>query len=503
MKIVIVGGGTAGWLAALMIKKIQANHSVTVIESSKIDIIGAGEGSTGFLTDIVKNISWDYGCNESDFLRETNATPKLGIKHKDWSMKGKTYYGPIDNTYTSNQYCDYILIQTLLKDLPAHTASPNGYAIEKQKSGMYSKDNPDYRELDTSSYAYHFDAFKVGQYFKKIVLKDGVICVDAEVEQVLVQEKSISGLKMSSGETIVGDFYIDCTGFARKLISALGIKWKSYQKHLPVNSAMPFLLSHDEDSIIEPVTTAWAQSSGWIWQIPTQERYGCGYVYDDRFISDEQAHQEIERAYGRKIEPLRIMKYDTGRSEKLWHKNCLTLGLASAFVEPLEATSIHSTIVQLQTFLFDCLRDNITDTINEGVQQLYNKRMSNMYDSFKDFLVLHYQTSRRDSEFWKWIGTGETRTDFVSHILELSKVRLTKSADFDAFYGYAGAGLWNWVLIGLGHFDKEKATQELKFWNADREMIDLQFKLYRESAEHTSNQMINNTLLVKNILHYI
>lgn len=336
MKIVICGGGTAGWLAALMIKKIQPDQEVTVIESSKIGIVGAGEGSTGYLTDIIQGVNWNYGCNEEDFIRETGATIKLGIKHRDWREVGHTYYGPIDGT---NNTPEVTLCHALLNDVPAHRASQNGYLIAEEKTNFF---NDDGKLENTHSHGYHFDAHRVGQYFKKIVTQDGVVHVDSEILDVKVNDHGIESLALANGDRVTGDMFIDCTGFARKLAKALDVDWVSYKKHLPVDTAMPFLVNYKPGEVVEPVTTAWAQKAGWMWRIPTADRYGCGYVFDSRFLTNEQAQEEIESVLGHSITPIRFLKFETGRLEKLWYKNCLAVGLSAAFAEPLEATSIHS-----------------------------------------------------------------------------------------------------------------------------------------------------------------
>src|SRR6056300_1006332 len=203
MKIVIVGGGTAGWLAALMISKIRPEHTVTCIESSKIGIIGAGEGSTGSLTNIVQNIMWNLGCNEQDFIKECDATIKLGIKHIGWGPdKNKHYYGPIDGTPTSKDSAD-ILFQHALgyrdQDL-LHIATELGYKIHHNKNSFVEKEG---------NHAYHFDAHKVGQYFKKIC--NTVKHIDSEVEQVAVDSESgfVTSVKLSNGSTVNGDMFVD------------------------------------------------------------------------------------------------------------------------------------------------------------------------------------------------------------------------------------------------------------------------------------------------------
>lgn len=494
MNIVICGGGTAGWLAALMISKIQKDsHNITVIESSKIGIVGAGEGSTGHLTDIIQNVSWDFGCNEEDFFRETGATVKLGIKHKDWRTVGHTYYGPIDGT-ASGDTPDLMLCHALITNKPVHTASQNGYLISKNSSS--------YRQTETGfesdkGNAYHFDAHKVGQYFKKIVTATGVNHIDAEIIDVKVTDTGIESIRLADGTTITADFYIDCTGFSKKLMTPLGVKWKSYKNNLPVDTAMPFLLKHKPGEIIEPVTTAWAQTAGWMWQIPTVERYGCGYVFDSNFITNEQAQAEIEQVLGQAIDPIKFLKFETGRLEQVWHKNCLALGLCAAFAEPLEATSIHSTIVQLNAFIFNYLKDTVEDTVNTGSQNIYNNRMCSMYDDFKDFLVLHYQTQRTDSEFWQWMQTGETRTEFVNNIMEISKSKIPQGADFRSYYGYAGAPLWNWVLVGLGILTKQHAEKEMKFYGVDSDIARFRWKLFENDMQGQVESMIENTKFVE------
>lgn len=499
MKIVIVGGGTAGWLAALMIKKVHSNHEVVVVDSSKIGIVGAGEGSTGYLTDIIQGLNWDYGCNEIDFFKETDATVKLGIKHKDWTAVGEEYIAPIDSTNSDGGLCDSMLLDTIVKNRPMHTASINGYHIEKNSSTYYMENG---KLENYHSHGYHFDAHLVGKYFKK-VCGNSITHYDSIVKHINLNEKGfVESIVCEDGLVIGGDFFIDATGFSRKFFEPMENKWHSYQKNLPVNTAMPFVLPYKNDELIQPVTTAWAQKAGWMWQIPTQSRKGCGYVFDDNFISHEQAQQEIETLLGHEIEPIKFLKFETGRVEKLWIKNCLWLGLSAAFTEPLEATSIHSTIVQLQTFIFDYLRDTIDDTCNTGSIHFYNTRMSKMYDDFKEFLVLHYSGNRDDSEFWKWIQTGETMTPQASHFIEMQKSRHIKSGDLLGYYGYAGSGLYNWIMAGLGHLSKQVATKELNTYGQETYANDL-WLIHEYNMEKTTNLCINNTDFTRNMEKYL
>lgn len=499
MRITIVGGGTAGWLAALMIKKVQGNsHEVTVIESSKMGIVGAGEGSTGFLTDIIQGNSWDYGCNEEDFFRDTNATVKLGIIHKDWKALGHHYIAPIDGPAVSGSGTDYLLMHAVLNNKKPHFASELGQYIEESMSSFSWTDG---MITNTKGHAYHFDAHLVGQYFKKVCGED-VTHIDAVVADINVESNSnIRSLTLDDGKVIESDFFIDASGFSRLFSKKLGIDWKSYADNLPVNTAMPFLLPFEENEKIEPVTTAWAQKAGWMWKIPTQERYGCGYVFDDRFTSHDDAHKEIEQALGKEIEPIRFLKFETGRQDKLWVKNCLFIGLAAAFAEPLEATSIHSTIVQLNSFIFSYLRDTKEETCNQGMINLYNKKMSKMYDDFRDFLSIHYITERTDSDFWNAIGRGNMLSDNARDLLETQKSKLLAPNDFDQYFGYAGASLYNWVMVGLGIVDKKLAKSELDFYN-QYEIAESVWNMNEYSFNLLKNGMIDNTEFIHNVREY-
>jgi tryptophan halogenase len=264
---------------------------------------------------------------------------------------------------------------------------------------------------------------------------------------------------------------------------------------------MPFIVPHKENEKIEPVTTAWAQKSGWMWQIPVQSRKGCGYVFDDRFITNEQAQQEIETVLGHAVEPIRFLKFDTGRTEKAWVKNVLWTGLSAAFAEPLEATSIHSTIVQLQSFIFEYLRETQEETCNTGGINIYNRRTAKMYDDFKDFLVLHYTGERTDSEFWRWMQTGETLTDAVKNLLELQKTRQLHSTDFEGYHGYAGAGLYNWVMAGLGHLTPTNAKKDLDFYGR-RSIANDVWLVHEHNMKKVAENSIDNTEFIKNFNKY-
>jgi tryptophan halogenase len=459
MNIVVVGGGTAGWLAALIISKVKPEHTVTVIESSAIGIIGAGEGSTGLLTSILKNEMWDFGCNLLEFLQETGATLKYGIHHKDWTAVGESYMGPIGGTPSTESVVDYIFAHYHSTDPKnVHLSSILGQKIERKVSSFNKKT----LSFDNVGTALHFDAHDVGKYFKKIAMKTlKVSVIDDEVLDVNLNSENgnISSVLLKTGTVVNGDFFVDASGFRQVLVKKLGTKWVSYQKNLPVNSAMPFLLPYEENEYPELYTTAWAQKAGWMWQIPNQQRKGCGYVFDDNFITADQAQAEIETTLGRPIDPIRVLKFDTGRLENAWDKNCLAIGLAAAFAEPLEATSIHTTIAQLLSFVLEFLKSNLDDTLNPGSRNSYNRRTAKLYDTTKEFLIAHYIGGRTDSEFWKYINSGATKTDFVDDLLTMCKTQMPSNRDLDISFAAPDMGLWCYVLAGTGHITPETSSK--------------------------------------------
>jgi tryptophan halogenase len=494
MKIVIVGGGTAGWIAALYISTIHSDIKLTLIESEDIGIIGAGEGSTALLTGIISNKSFNFNCDELDFIKKTGATMKYGIRHKGWTNNiDQSYIGPIDGSMTGNHNVDATFLHACSK-LPIeeiHRASAAGFLI-KNKKASFTKNLHD----KVDAHAYHFDAHLVGKYFKEICLKNNVEHINDQVLDVnLLETGNIGSLNLASGKIIEGDFFIDASGFKKLLIEKMGSKWISYKKYLPVNAALPFQIKYKENEEISPTTLAWAHSAGWMWRIPVRERYGAGYVFSDDFTTPEKAQAEIEQSLGHEIDPIRLIKFDAGRLDKYWNKNCLAIGLASAFLEPLEATSIHSTIVMINWFVTDFLRDYSSQIDNPSNQKLFNDRCDKMFESFKDFLVMHYQGGRTDSEFWKYISSGATETDFVRALKESCKSRIPNSRDFDNFAGSAGGPVWSYVMAGPGVITQKIAQSELDFYHLN-EYSEKVFKETEEYLENTFGHLIDNTELI-------
>ena len=476
MKIVIVGGGTAGWMAACYFARY--NHSsenvneIVVIESSKIPIIGAGEGSTGLLAKVVDKEFKKWGINEIDFLYKTASTLKLGIRFKDWNGVGTEFVSPVQPSETGMGSIDTHLLTSHFKG-NYYDASPSGFLMEEGYS-TYSKSGS-----TVFGHSYHFDAHKVGQYFKSHAIKHGVKVIDAEVESL--QRNALTGelesVQSSIGK-IEGDFWIDCSGFNRVLIGPMGGGWKSYSDYLKVNAAIPFIQKFKEGEAPKLETLSQAMPNGWMWQIPTQERYGCGYVYSDNHITYDSAVDELIKTLGKNVEPLRNIKFDCGRVENPWVKNVVAIGLAQSFVEPLEATSIHATIVQLDFLLTNTLNFSFTkeNVMFEANVKRYNTFINTLVDDVKNLIQLHYMTEREDTEFWKNYKYEVPKTEALKDILQICKHRSPSMLDFNFYHGAGNWGVWCWTLIGLGHLSKETAKLTLDGYKHSDEQLDMVFK---------------------------
>ena len=402
---VIVGGGTAGWIAAFIFqdsaRRSGLNARISVVESSKIPTVGVGEASTAAFRVFLQH----FGINEFEFFRETGATFKLGIRHQDWRREGYTYYGPVDDPHQvvappPGAPSDYLNVYSVSAGRKVQDMHLFGPLLERKKAPYAKKADGSLIPLGPFHYAFHFDQALVGKFLK--ARSAGIAIVDAIVAGVERDAETghIAALVLDDGQKLAGDFFVDATGFRKQLIvRELNAPWLSYAKELPVNRALPFWLDIKPGEEIANYTLAWAQEAGWMWQIPTQTRYGCGYVYSDEFKTPEEAKQEVERVLGREIDTRGDIRFQIGRLEKAWIGNCLAVGLASSFLEPLESTSIHGTIVQMMLFAGRYLKNPAEMT--EADRDDYNARVGRQVDDFRTFVNTHYVVERDDTPFWR------------------------------------------------------------------------------------------------------
>ena len=469
--IVIVGGGTAGWSTAHhFINKTSPDIKITVIATPEIPIIGVGESTTGRFNDLIE-IAKLSGINENEFLKETESTYKIGIKHTDWHTIGKSFYSPIGDTYENPfkyPHSDYDNIRVY------HVADNLDYdkfyqsELMKQNRLHFIDNKCVYTNKD-KPVAYHLDTYKVGQYFKRKAINTTKCKYIDDKVIGFKQDKDgfIKHLKLNDGTKVKGDLFIDCTGFARLLINKVeDNKWVSYEDNLLVDSALNFNYKINEDEEIRNYTHAWAQKSGWCWEIPTQTRMGCGYVFSSKHTDFDKAHDEISKKLKhRKIEVQRQIKFDTGRLEKFWCKNVLSAGLSSAFIEPLEATSIHATMLQVTHFIENYYKKNM-NLKNNILTSQYNSEMTTMWDNIRDFIIFHYITPRKDSKFWKESSNKERWSPRLKRLMTIWKDRMPRAVDYiddknNNFYNI-GNVLWYQIAIGMKLFNSKVAKQELK-----------------------------------------
>lgn len=455
MKICIVGGGTAGWVASFFISKAQpGNHEITVIESSAIGVIGTGEASTGIFLDLLSGgfFNKPYRIDLADFMKATDSTIKMGIRHTNWGKTPGSYFAPIDISPTAKHSNDYIFKYVLAKYgvSKIHYASKIGIEYELES---YNK-----------PYALHFDGQKVGKYFKNIcVREDNVKIIDAVVKDIKQKENGdIDSLLLDNGVSVDADLYIDCTGFARILMKKLDVKWVSYQKWLPVDTAMPFFVQYKEGEKTLPQIDAYAMNSGWMWSTPLTTRKGCGYVYDSTFLTKDQAIDEVQKFLGHEIKPIKFINFDNGSSEYYWKNNVLALGLSSSFMEPLEATSIHNTILQLIYFVNEFLCKENSRTHNSAAQKIYNARMTKLNALTADFISMHYQGGREDSDFWRWIKNDKVVSNTAGQYVEMLQHKIPGFPLLDGMWGSYSLPLANWIFAGIGLAKPEIALKELQ-----------------------------------------
>ena len=492
-RVVIVGGGTAGWLAAHLLQmraqSLSDTVDIKVVESSRIPTVGVGEGTTA----VFREMLYRLGLDENEFIARTGATLKLGIRHRDWLRKGHHYDGPIDDPNLM-AFSDRLPPDDQLSMLHIYAASRGENVSDHHLYGELMKRDKvpfglvdgDLVKANEFEHAFHFDQAKVGAYLRSKA--SGIEIVDADVDGVRQDSETgaIEALLFTDGSELEGDFFFDCTGFRRKLITTMGAKWVSYIDWLPVNRAMPFWIEHDETKDIPPYTLAWAQKAGWMWSIPTQDRVGCGYVYSDNFISPEEAKAEIETQLGFEIEPRNDIRFESGRLDQVWIKNCLALGLSSSFLEPLEATSIHGTVVQLQYFNQFCFKDVVAGKPDKA-ESKYNDFAAGQLNDFRTFINAHY-AGERDEPFWKEARANcmhETARDIVQYC-ECAMPSRRNFASLPGNLAHINEQLYYPVLDGLGHINRDVAKSHMaekpKVRAHIRKVAERHMKLHKKAA---------------------
>jgi tryptophan halogenase len=444
-----------------------------MIESSQLGIIGVGEGSTEHWKKFIDHV----GISVPDLIRESGATFKMGIKFTNWQGDGTHYFHSLSEQYGGHAK------ENGLPHTWIRMVGENWDPLDT--AWRLSQDSKHVEPLHGILSQYHFDTFKLNDYLHRLCRERDITIVDTEINEVILDEQGyVSHLIDKTGTTHLYDFYIDCSGFRRVIASKLGAKWIDCTDQLPMNSAIAFPTGYTED--IPSYTESTALGSGWVWRIPTQERYGNGYVFCDNFINETQAYDEVSQYYkdlnitdnitvGRKV------KFGAGYVDKFWMKNCVSIGLSGIFVEPLEASSIGTTIQQcfmlVPSLFFYTKGEELTSS-------KYNHDMEIIAKNIVDFIQLHYFTDRTDTEFWKWCKNELTLTDFNKQYMEYFKNSFPNVMMFNTPMQLFSHLNYAQVMHGLGMFNNSA--------------IDEKYKKHMDMFTTISNKMIAEGNMIMN-----
>ena len=433
-KLLIVGGGSAGWMAAAYIDAAlnrggRRIADITLVESPDVPRIGVGEATIPSINHILAVI----GINEIDFLKRVDGTFKQAIRYTNWLQNdGSSYYHPF------NRYRDSPLDRTAQRWLESDRSTPFAATVSAQPALCDANASPqmlgpwDFGPKLT--YAYHMNALKFADYLTEIATARGVKHHLEHVVDVDMHDNGdIAAVTTAGGKRLEADLFVDCTGFAALLIEKqLGVKWVDCSKWLlndkAITMAVPY--EHHYPGYIRPYTTATALSSGWVWEIPLQGRRSLGYVHSSAYLDTEDAEKEIRRFEGPHAESLdtRVVHFKVGHREKAWVRNCIAIGLAGSFIEPLESTGL---------YLSDLASVMLSEHFPQGDEMdamafRFNRIMTNRFYEILDFINLHYCLTRRtDNDYWREVQKPERINDRLQAKLDFWRSKPPSMSDFE------------------------------------------------------------------------
>jgi tryptophan halogenase len=443
--IVIVGGGTAGWMTAAALSKMTLGKArIRVVESDEIGIVGVGEATIPH----INSFNHALGIDEDEFLRSTRGTFKLGIEFVNWGKLGDRYihgFGQLGRATEVLPFHHFWLRQhqqgtaERLEEYSINTVAP--------RFSKFMRPRPDLAgsPLSEIGYAFHFDASLYAKYLRSVSETRGVIRTEGKIVEVIQdnQDGKIEKLRLESGQIIEGDFFIDCSGLRGLLIEqTLKSGYEDWSEWLPCDRAWAVPCESVEPLI--PITRSTAHSAGWQWRIPLQHRIGNGHVFSSRFMQEEEAKSILmTNLDGKPLAEPKLVRFQTGMRKNSWTKNCVAVGLASGFLEPLESTSIHL----IQTAISRIIRYFPNKDFSECNIEAYNRETKAEYEFIRDFLILHYKaTQRNDSPFWNYCRTMEIPESLQKTIALFKEAGHVCPEKYDLFSEVS----WVQVMIGQG-----------------------------------------------------
>ena len=415
--IVIVGGGSAGWMTAAALSSLvdEKDVTITLVESDAIGTVGVGEAT---IPDIIA-FNQMLGVDEAEFMRATDATFKLGIEFVDWGRRGDRYIHPFGQHGVDMQGIDFHQYWLRLR-ADGGTDPIEAYSLSAvtARANRFALPDPNPRSVFSQlRYAYHFDATLYARFLRRYAEARGVKRIEGVVGEVRRTESGdgIAAVVMASGVQVEGEFFFDCTGF-RALLTAetLGIGFVDWSAWLPCDSALAMPSAHVGP--LAPYTRSTARPAGWQWRIPTQRRTGNGHIYSQSFMADDEAesilHQGVE---GEPLASPRLIRFKAGHRQQFWRGNCIAIGLSAGFLEPLESTSLYLIQEGISRFISLFPNGDFPDILRTE----YNRHMRKEFEQVRDFIVLHYAaTERDDTPFWRYCRNMEI-PDTLRHKIEL------------------------------------------------------------------------------------
>ena len=442
-KIVIVGGGTAGWMTAAFLSHwLQGiDIQVTLIESEQIGTIGVGEATVPGIHQFIKQL----GINERDFIKATNATFKLGIEFDGWAGEGKRFFHPFAAYGVEIEERPFYQTWWAAKK-QGYNPGLDQFCLNTQLAMAGKFALPEFNEksrLAWYNYAYHFDASLFAKFLRDYAEKRTVKRIEGKVNHVQLDKDSgfIQSIILESEQEIAGDLFVDCTGMAALLIEkTLGVGYEDWSHWLLCDSALAVQTKTFSDP--DPFTRSSSRTAGWQWHIPLQHRVGNGYVYSSQFISPEKASEELlNNLQGERVTDPRLIRFKTGMRKDFWVKNCVAIGLSSGFLEPLESTSISL----IQTGIFKLTGFLVNYEIDEKHVAEANRLNRLEYERIRDFIILHYKLNKRSDAFWRHVNQmaiPATLQEKISIFKETGSIQILEQESFkeeswvSMYYGF-------------------------------------------------------------------
>jgi tryptophan 7-halogenase len=451
--ILIVGGGSAGWMtAAALSNALEQGCTITLIESEEIGTVGVGEATIP----AIRTFNQTLGLDERQFVRETKGSFKLGIEFVDWAKIGHRYFHPFG---PHGRQFDYVpLHQYWLRACEQgakQSIDDYSMAWHMAREGRFSHPSADPRNvLSTFDYAYHFDAGLYAQFLRRYAEARGVHRIEGKIGHVALNGETgfVDGITMEDGRVVGADLFVDCSGFRGLLIEgALKTGYDDWTHWLPCDRAVAMPCENPGPPL--PYTRSTAREAGWQWRIPLQHRMGNGYVYCSQFMEDGKAAELLsQRLEGTALGDPRPLRFVTGRRKLNWNRNVVAIGLSSGFMEPLESTSIH----MIQANISKLLALFPDRTFDQGTIDEFNRISTNETERIRDFLILHYKlTQRDDSELWRYCANMSIPDSLQWKIDHFRRYGRLVAREMDLFAPPS------WLAVHVGQFNIPESTDPL------------------------------------------